>query len=436
VGNGTGGSFVVGPVHAAVDQWGSIKWRECRDGGPFSDNRSVTEPVDASQEPIPPWPGASRFLRPTIPCVFHRVDEVPSDADVHRITVHRDWRVTIPHDWEAERVSAALGGHSSCMEFVDRVVPAVRGLMPILSRQSLAPIHRRAAEEWVVDEGVQASCCKGKTANDAATAARHTLTGKHIAKQLGLPGWQVAWLVSRIESWWSPSGSRVISRSGYWTWWEAGLSKARADLVIPKDTGRKLFGSDMPPEWYASLAYGQVSMKWAFDVYGAYASEPDLYTWRQTEELARQIAEQDRPEGRAPSRQVVRWLRAGANLTSAIAMVEAHRDPVEVDAIVKATGWTTGDTLNRLNLWEAVGAKPTLGTWARIAALDMGDSPPSVAEGQALIALIEAYVQHQRGARPEVVAELFVMTVLLGEGEDLEKWLRAGVTSIDALLHG
>ena len=98
-------------------------------------------PVTKEATELPLLPGRARLLRPTIACVARRVDEVPADAVTHQVTVHHDWRVTVPHDLGGERVAAALGGHCSCLELVDRVIPAVRAIMPLLSRQELPAIE-------------------------------------------------------------------------------------------------------------------------------------------------------------------------------------------------------------------------------------------------------------------------------------------------------
>ena len=45
-------------------------------------------------------------------------------AKVHAITLEADGSVTTPHDLDNERIAAALGGYLSCLDLVDKAVPA------------------------------------------------------------------------------------------------------------------------------------------------------------------------------------------------------------------------------------------------------------------------------------------------------------------------
>lgn len=44
----------------------------------------------------------------------------------YAVTVAPDWTVETPHDLAAERVALAFGGYSSCLELVEKGVPAAR----------------------------------------------------------------------------------------------------------------------------------------------------------------------------------------------------------------------------------------------------------------------------------------------------------------------
>lgn len=56
----------------------------------------------------------------------------------HPIVLHPDWSVDTGHDLESERIAVAFGGYLSCLDLVDKVVPAARTylLRPRSSRAS------------------------------------------------------------------------------------------------------------------------------------------------------------------------------------------------------------------------------------------------------------------------------------------------------------
>ena len=62
--------------------------------------------------------------------------------------------VATPHDLDAERIAAAFGGYTSCLELVDPVIPAVRASMGMQTRRD---IYR----------------CIGVTTEDAAIAEQY-----------------------------------------------------------------------------------------------------------------------------------------------------------------------------------------------------------------------------------------------------------------------
>ena len=51
----------------------------------------------------------------------------------HRVIIHPDWTVDVPHDIEAERVARSFGGWSTCLELVERVIPAYRRALDLMT---------------------------------------------------------------------------------------------------------------------------------------------------------------------------------------------------------------------------------------------------------------------------------------------------------------
>ena len=78
---------------------------------------------------LPPTPDG-RDLDVTIECA--------SDASArfgapHCVIIHTDWTVETPHDLEAERVARSFGGWSTCLTFVERVIPAYRRALQVMT---------------------------------------------------------------------------------------------------------------------------------------------------------------------------------------------------------------------------------------------------------------------------------------------------------------
>lgn len=389
-------------------------------GGPLSD------PTD-----LPLLPGRARLLRPTIACVDRRVDEVPADALTHQVTVHHNWRVTVPHDLGAERVATALGGHCSCLELVDRVIPAVRAIMPLLSRQELPAIEAIGSRgRWQIAPAAQASCCRGRQADGIGAAAGHVLGSTHLATQLDLPRWQVAWLLRIIDDAWHPAGMHLIDSKTGLTLWGIGVSPARRVALeapgMPERFPHTASSGPLPWEWYASLVYRQVSVTWAFEVF---AARPGYKT-------AEGIAALGHPERRSSAALTAEWLRIRADVPveSAAAWAAAGFTPAGVAGVAARTGWSIVETASQMHLWRTAGASPRPEVWEWIAGQDPPIAPPGEDDLARLTPLIEKWVPHRRGERPRVVAELHVMHVLLAANDAaLERALRTGVRTVEGI---
>ena len=106
--------------------------------------------------PIVPAP-LGRELDLTIECTS---DPYERFGTQHRVIIHPDWTVETPHDLEAERIARSFGGWSTCLAFVERVVPAYRGALEMMtdpnrpqfsSRESSAPIGASEEDEDCFD---------------------------------------------------------------------------------------------------------------------------------------------------------------------------------------------------------------------------------------------------------------------------------------------
>ncbi len=77
----------------------------------------------------------------SVPC---RTTREPTASVVrHRVTIEPDGSVITPHDLDAERIAVALGGYLTCVDLVDRGVPALHRWVRLVLRQEPVPVVSR-----------------------------------------------------------------------------------------------------------------------------------------------------------------------------------------------------------------------------------------------------------------------------------------------------
>ena len=65
----------------------------------------------------------------------------------HGLTIYPDWSFETPHDLAAERVAAAFGGYTSCLELEGAMAP-VRELLGLRARLVPPGGVRHARDDW------------------------------------------------------------------------------------------------------------------------------------------------------------------------------------------------------------------------------------------------------------------------------------------------
>lgn len=112
---------------------------------------------------------------------------------VHEVRIEPDWSAVLPHDLAGERICVALGGYSSCVGLVDRVVPALGSLVALMLRLDERPLFRPHPAGWAVAD--PQSCCWGRTFAGAADAAAHARSTPHVAASRGAD-WELLTLMT------------------------------------------------------------------------------------------------------------------------------------------------------------------------------------------------------------------------------------------------
>ena len=106
--------------------------------------------------------------------------------DRHEVVIGADWHVQVPHDVSAERVAVALGGYLTCVELVDRALPAARELFGLVRRRRFPELRRGGDRVWVPARPAE-GCCRGPSIrySGPAEAAVHLRGIPHAAAAHG-----------------------------------------------------------------------------------------------------------------------------------------------------------------------------------------------------------------------------------------------------------
>ena len=192
--------------------------------------------AQASQPDLGPAPdGANLTL--SIEC---RLEKHARSGERHDVTIHRDWRVTTPHDLEAERIAAAFGAYTSCIPLMDETVPALRDAMPWIARATSAAPHRHGKHRWRLPSTTHVNgCCQDRTFANLADAISHPYQVTHLTRRWKAPAWQVAAVISAASARWEAwnheratlldAGRFVRGADGVDSLWALGV---RADDVV------------------------------------------------------------------------------------------------------------------------------------------------------------------------------------------------------------
>lgn len=169
----------------------------------FSTLEGVALPPRKSPPPVAgsPVPAPSGSISFPLQC---RVNPDVFSRARHPITIHSDWTVSTPHDLDTERIAAALGSYTSCLDLEQIVIPAARAGLARHLRLEPAPIwpalgkYRNAnIRPWKVLEPV-GDCCEDHHFVTAGHAAAHIRSVKHLSAEYGADTWQLKAVLSEL----------------------------------------------------------------------------------------------------------------------------------------------------------------------------------------------------------------------------------------------
>lgn len=273
----------------------------------------------------------------------------------HEVRVQADWSVETPHDLAAERVAAAFGGYTSCLELPDRTVPACREAIPSLARRRAPAMNYMAGRGWRVTHRPSRCRCDGRFFAEARHAAVHLRSPEHIAASAGAPLFQVEAMLGAIRKAhggfrpppkeWAKAAQWVRGPGGLGELWACGLALSFVTDAVAEFAVDEAF----PVRFFLGLAFRDVDRPWLAEVLRR-VPDPDVACWlawtragrdpRDPELLGRWLAT-------GVSREDVEVLSQSGSTWRQVADVGYQLDcPVRVAAGVLAQ-------------WHRVGCRPT-----------------------------------------------------------------------------
>ncbi len=274
----------------------------------------------------------------------------------HPVTVTPDWRLTTPHNLDAERIAVALGGACTCVDLADRTLPAVRGYLTHRLRLEPAAIVHADNGSWLVTVGA-VGCCGDQGFPQARDAAAHLRRPRHWARRFGTTTEAVTEFAQRLlDAIADDEGDPSIADQaiqprcpplpktelpplaepyGLTVLWDAGLHPA--DVVA---LGRALSpdGGPIPAQDVLELAYAPP---------GGPMSAPQA------------VASGSRPRGRRGRDERDAWLRAGVPAVAVTRIMSGDAYSLDDARILSSRlSRSVAHAAGLLARWQAAGMTP------------------------------------------------------------------------------
>lgn len=286
-----------------------------------------------------------------------------SPGSEHLLVIHPDWSVDTGHDLESERIAVALGGHSSCVALVDRVVPAFRAAMQLHGRRTLpAVVPCTWPAGWSLDDrsdGMRSCSCT--TFEGLSSTVTHARSVRHLAQTYGFAPAQ-HWLLNRLH--------RLVRLSAvsYGGFHRPPRSEVQR-IVRESDGARLLWGlgihpglafaihqtlwseeSAVPADLYAAVAYRRPGFDYLRRVIAA-SPEPAVATWAAATERAEDRRD---PDARASV------LRGGARPDDLVAVMAQWFSVADVRDLAAGTDGDVASAAAALAQWVTDACRPRI----------------------------------------------------------------------------
>ncbi len=352
----------------------------------------------------------------------------------HPVVVHPDGSVDTPHDLAAERVAVALGGYLSCVELVDRVLPAFHRSLPVLNRRTPAALGREGFGRWrVADRAERADCCAGRSFASAGQAARHLRTATHLARRHDVALWQLSAVLRAAEKAWGPWEGSPPERPGV-----AGLVREAGGLaelwragIHPDDlpalaAPAAVVGEPLPVSFFVGLRYGGADPDWVADILRR-RPDGDTAAWL--------VNLNDHDRSAASAAEWSAWLSQGLARDDAALAIQAGVPSTSIGIVAERTGWSRAAAARALVTWAWVGCRPSPEHFAVIGRRGLDRERPS--RGAIDAAWADAAQRRASGRMlrdgPPDRTELAVMLLIAGSRPALAAALDRGIRTVAGL---
>lgn len=292
----------------------------------------------------------------------------------HPVTINPDLSVETPHDLDAERVAVAFGGYCSCVDLVDKTIPALRSLIVWRHRSRRPGLKRVSSGRWrIQDKRLKPTCCINKTFTSPQLAMKHALSTDHFATAYDAPRWQLNALAKAFKapSWeqppqddpeinqlvWDPFGVREL--------WQAGIhpDEIRELAAICSKVEEPFLSS-----YFINLYYSPVKLSWYQQVL-AEVIDSTLANW---------VVALDSPDKVASVEDWQAWLGYGLPRHDIGTGLENGITAKQVCDVAEVMGWTPRTAARRLAGWAEANCQPTLDDFRILRKYDATGERPSL----------------------------------------------------------
>ena len=373
-------------------------------------------------------PSAADTLGPVILDLECRTAPDALSGARHPVVIAPDWTVRTPHDLAAERLARALGGYCSCVDLVDRTLPAVRASLPLLRRQDHVELESSARRAWTLRR--RASCCPSASPS-IAHAVRHARSADHIATTHDAPAWQVTDVleqVGHVDGPWvsPPEPTRTVPELGHVQHlrqlWDAGIHPDELhDLAA-------VVGIDepLPVEYFLALTYGRTDRAFLSAV-ARWCHDPDLLAW---------LAWREDPGGKAPARVWAGWILLGVPRWQIVLIVDSRVRPEHVRTAAAALGRPARFVAADVVGWITRGCFPTLDHLRELEALGLSQNHPTDSALTDVCVAAANLVVGTSDPRCPDRTELGVLLAMTGSISTTLELIRRGVRAVSDLPPG
>ncbi len=366
--------------------------------------------------------GHGRVLELSVECRTHKN---ASRGRAHSVLIAEDWSVTTPHDLEAERVAAAFGGYTSCLELVDRIIPAVAQSMGILARTS--PLPMRRAEDrrtWTIPIVRGCKCSRGSFKSPQAAGA-HLRSSEHLARQFKVSSrrldevLQAVLAASPVTTLQSHADAVVTAEAflheeaGVRDLWLAGVHPG----LIPRLADHaQAVEEPLPVAYYLGLTYGNPDLSWLRATTRA-RPDPTVASWLAWVPHDSALVTDDTGE----------WLRLGLSQREVELATATNISPGAARELAYRSVRTPHAAARDLVGWAAADCRPTVEQMLLLDRHGLASSHPSSAAVDHLV----DYARSCRGAPDRT--ELGVMLSIAGNRQAVQRFLDEGVRTAEML---